>query len=159
MTDALKTAIKDFIYYSSGGVKSAGKALLIELIKADKASMYNTTVFKFSKQLEDLYAMQAVLSKYITNHKYDTYSNDFINKYDAFSAFTTATANMDPAISPFLNTVKTSLGSKIVDTRVQKHNLQIVTYKIKLLESLIYILSQNKGNYDTILNEISNIPD
>ena len=159
MTDNLRTAIKNFVYYSSGGVKSSGKALLIELIKMDKSSMYSTTVFKFQKQLEDLYAQKDILSKYIENNRSDTYSGDFINKYSAFSAFTTTITNINDDTIPFFNTVKISLGSKLVDTRYQKHNLHIVLFKIKLLESLVYILSQNKGNYDTIINEINNISD
>jgi hypothetical protein len=157
MNDKLKQAIKDFTYYDSNNIKQSGKSIILNMLKLERKGSHISKIINLKLKLKTFQAIKKRCDYFIKNQESSLYAQDFYNNYELFSSFISENAETDSETMPILNAAKSSLADKVSDLKQKKFLLQLVSFKIYILQIILDNLSKNTSSYDTIIKEIEGL--
>lgn len=157
MNSTIKNSIATYSYYDSHNVKKSGKDLLHSLITKDKESCLSKQVTSIKRQISILEKRKQVLSRYISTSSLEQYSDDSLSDVSILYSFISEHNDEDSDFTSFITSVAINLSTTSTKIREAKYELQVVTFKLFVLNTKLNNLTNNSSKYDTILNEIDGL--
>ena len=152
---ALTSALKTTQFSDENGNLTPIYTIFLELVKLDQSDTNKDVIIKVQNRITYLNKSKLKLELTLSNMDNDLQTIDFDNKYSAFNAFNIANYALDTASMDFFNNVNVSLSSNMLNTKNLNQELQIVNYKLKILNDYLTTLYSTSNLYTTIISDLT----